>query len=170
MRQPFCQTVQDVLGVDMSSGGSRGENWDRFDGWSDSDSDGIINDPLSSGDELPSPHGSRTFEPDSEPSPRSPPPATASKASSSTSPPPPPAGSHYSDTRFYVVWLPAHCAGIWIGRGTSAWYALKADLPGQKYQPGICQLRKAHGWPEAWNLWWNGGPESPEVDPFIIVV
>ena len=155
MRQLVCDMVQDFLRVAMS----RCSSWDRWEGYSDPESDGIINDPLSSGDELPSPHGSRTSEPDSEPSPPSPPPATASKASSSTSPPPPPEGSHYSDTRFYVVWLPAHCSGIWIGRGTSAWYALQAELPGQKYQPGICQLRRAVGWPEAWNLWWTGGPE-----------
>ena len=164
----FLSDSSDVLGVAMSSDGSRGEFWDGFDGFSDNES--IINESLPSGDDFPSPHDSKTVEPDSEPSPRSPPPATASKASSSTSPPPPPAGSHYSDTRFYVVWLPEHCSGIWIGRGSSAWYALQSHLPGQKYTPGICRLIKVFGWPEAWNLWWNGGPSKSEVDPFITVV
>ena len=151
---------------------SRNSSWDRWSGFSgDSGSERwIINDPLSSGEELPSPHGSQTPEPESEAEP-SPPPPAASKASSSSSPPPAPAGSHYSDTQFYVVWLPAHCSGIWIGRGSSAWWTLVEDLPNGRYTKGICRLRKTYEWAEAWNLWWTGGgPEKQELDPFIIVV
>ena len=158
---------------------SRCSSWD---GYEDSERVSIINDSLTSGDELPSPHGSQTqtHEPESEaePSPPpaaaspepSPPPAAASTASSSTPPPLPPEGSSFSDTQFYVVWVPEHISGIWIGQGKSAWWSLQKVLPNGKYAPGICHLRKTYEWAEAWNLWKTGGPWKQEEDPFIYVV
>ena len=159
---------------------SRCSSWD---GYEDSERVSIINDSLSSGDELPSPHASQTHEPESEaePSPPpaaaspepSPPPAAASTASSSTSPPLPPEASIYSncsDTGFYVVWRPEYISGIWIGPGKCAWWSLVQGLPNKRYEPGICRLRRANAWAEAWNLWWTGGPAKQEVAPFIYVV
>ena len=128
---------------------SRDSSWDRFDGFFDNES--VINDPLTSGDELASPRGSGPSsprgcgpsEPESEPSP---PPATAFKGRSSTSPPPPPAGSNFNDAQFYVVWLPADISGILIGQGPSG------PLLGGQLRP-ICQqvqtrlskIRSSHG-------------------------
>ena len=152
------------------------------DGYEDYDWVSEINDPLSSGDEPPShePHD-ETHEPESEAEP-SPPPAAASPEPSpppaaaswgSTSPPLPPEASKYrdcSDTGFYVVWVPEHISGIWIGRGTSAWLSLVQDLPNKRYENGTCRLRRTHEWAEAWKLWWTGGPAKQGAAPFIYVV
>jgi hypothetical protein len=160
---------------------SRCSSWD---GYEDSERVSILNGSLTSGDELPSPHGSQTqtHEPESEaePSPPpaaaspepSPPPAAASTASSSTSPPFPPEASMYSNCSnagFYIVWRPEVASGIWIGQGQAAWWTLVQLLPNQKYERGSCRLCTAKSWPEAWKLWWKGGPKQ-EAPPAIWVV
>ena len=160
---------------------SRCSSWDGFE---DYDRVSIDNGSLTSGDELPSPHGSQTqtHEPESEAEPSPPPaaaspepcppPAAASTASSSTSPPFPPEASRYSncsDARFYVVWVPEYISGIWIGQRKSLWSSLVEVLPNQRYERGICRLRSADAWAEAWKLWWKGGPKQ-EAPPAIYVV